>query len=86
MKVYVVGFDPVDSDGGVGGFNWFYNKVTAIIDLLKNTELDDDEYFVWFRQLEVADDMYKKDMTAHITEHIENLIRDFGSDGDWETK
>jgi hypothetical protein len=79
MNIYIVGFDPVDNpNGGVGGFNWFYLKENALSQFIEHTA-DDDNYFVWFRKLEVADEI---NLEA-ITEHIQNLIRDFGSDGDW---
>jgi hypothetical protein len=84
MQVYVVGFDPVDNpSGGVGGFDWFYEKDKALEQIVEHTVEYPDEYgyFVWFRKLEVADDMSRDD----ITEHIEKLIMDFGSDGDWVT-
>jgi hypothetical protein len=37
--------------------------------------------FVWFRTFDAGE--INRD---EITEHIEKLIMDFGSDGDWETK
>ncbi len=80
MQVYVVGFDPVDSDGGVGGFDWFYRLEVAIEEMTIHAENNEDSYFVWFRKLKVDDNMSRDD----ITEHIEKLIMDFGSDGDWE--
>ncbi len=76
MKVYIVGFDPVDSDGGVGGFDWFYLLEGAIAEMTNHA--GEGGYFVWFRSLEV-DDMSRDD----ITDYIQNLIMDFGSDGDW---
>ncbi len=86
MQVYVVGFDPVDNpNGGVGGFDWFYLLEGAIAEMTTHAEdsahgeTNEDGYFVWFRKLKVDDDMSRDD----ITDYIENLIRDFGSDGDW---
>lgn len=78
MKVYIVGFDPIeDKNGGVGGFNWFPKHATAILELLTN--IQEGIYFNWFRELEVSDEMNRDD----ITEYIENAICEFGNDGDW---
>lgn len=80
MKVYIVGFDPIENEqGGVGGFDWSPDRSTATLELLTN--IQEGVYFNWFRELEVSDEMSRDD----ITEYIENAICQFGSDGDWET-
>lgn len=78
MKIYIVGFDPINNEqGGVGGFDWYYDKEVAKLELIKHTDIGED--FIWYRECSLNSDMSNCD----ITEHIEHMLSEFGSDGDW---
>jgi hypothetical protein len=79
MKVYVVGFDPINTpSGGVGGFDWRYDEDLAAKILIEHTK--ESGFFVWWRECEIGPRM----TDGEITEHIEQMIMEFGGDGDWD--
>jgi hypothetical protein len=78
MKIYVVGYDPVNDMGG-GGFEWRRSLISAMSELDEQITHNRGTHFIWFRECEVPDSFSGEDIEQYIMDNA--MVT--GCDGDW---
>jgi hypothetical protein len=80
MKVYIVGFDPINDKAAVGAFDWHRRYKNAANSLLESIAEVGEQYVHWYRECVIGnEDLSDADITAHIQEQLNQ----YGKDGDW---
>ena len=82
-EVYVVGFDPIEDRASVGGFDWYPDRDVAIGKAVTAMCSSNGKYITWMRTHDTDHNVNSPEGRDAITNEIERLIQEHGSDGDW---